>query len=154
MDAKGAARATRDLLVGDELAPPLAIAEALRGVWLQAAPPQASETELGQIKFVRDWGIDDPDYEAVGTPVPVLTAMGKEIGKLARVGVDDYLPLTRLLWQEYGREGRIVAVVALGPMELADPDTVVPIQYEMAQTCVFWEDCDQLAMMALEPVLR
>jgi 3-methyladenine DNA glycosylase AlkD len=104
--------------------------------------------------MLRDWGIKDPHYEAVGTPVPVLRAIGKEVGKRARRRVGDYLPLTGLLWDDYGREGRIVAVVALGPMELADPERVVGILYEMVQTCVFWEDCDQLAMKALEPVLR
>jgi len=103
---------------------------------------------------MRDWGIYDPDYEALGVPVPVLTAMGKEVGKVARARVVEFLPLARLLWDEYGREGRLVAVVGLGPMELAEPETVVPVLYEMAQTCAFWEDCDQLAMKALEPILR
>jgi 3-methyladenine DNA glycosylase AlkD len=102
----------------------------------------------------RDWGVEDADYEAVGTPVPVLRAMGKEVGRVARRRVHDFMPLARLLWEDYGREGRIVASVALGPMELADPVAVVPVIYELAQTCVFWEDCDQLAMKALEPVLR
>jgi 3-methyladenine DNA glycosylase AlkD len=65
-----------------------------------------------------------------------------------------FLPLAQLLWDEYGREGRIVAAVALGPMELADPQRVVPVLYRLAQTCVFWEDCDQLAIKAVDPVLR
>jgi 3-methyladenine DNA glycosylase AlkD len=104
--------------------------------------------------MVRDWGIEDPSFEAVGTPVPVLRAIGKEVGKVARRRVGATLPLARLLWETYGREGRIVAVVALGPMELADPERVVPVIYDLAQSCVFWEDCDQLAMRALEPVLR
>ncbi len=151
MDAKEAAAATRGLLASYEPVDPAATAGGLREVWLQAAPP--AEPESGQ-KTMRDWGIDAPDYEAVGTPVPVLSAMGKEVGKQARKRVDDFLPLARLLWDEYGREGRIVAVVALGPMELADPETVVPVIHGLAQTCVFWEDCDQLAMKALEPILR
>jgi HEAT repeat protein len=39
-------------------------------------------------------------------------------------------------------------------MELADPERVVPVVLDLARTCVFWEDCDQLAMKALEPILR
>lgn len=149
MDAKQAAIRTRELLINHDPAEPSATADALREVWLQAAPPADSAA-----KSMRDWGIDDPDYEAVGVPVPVLTAMGKEVGKVARRRVDAFLPFARLLWAEYGREGRIVAVVGLGPMELADPDVVVPVIYDLAHTCMFWEDCDQLAMKALEPVLR
>ncbi len=131
-----------------EPALPGTTADGLRGIWLQAAPP------AGAGAAARDWGISDAGYEAVGTPVPVLSAMGQEVGKVARRRVTHFLPLARLLWDAYGREGRIVAAVALGPMELADPETVVPLIYDLAQRCVFWEDCDQLAMKALEPVLR
>jgi 3-methyladenine DNA glycosylase AlkD len=80
--------------------------------------------------------------------------MGKEIGKVARKRVADFIPLARHLWDEYGREGRIVAVTFLGPMELAAPDEVIPVLYQLAQTCIAWEDCDQLAMTALEPIVR
>jgi 3-methyladenine DNA glycosylase AlkD len=150
VEAKQAAVAARGLLAGYIPTDPAATADALREVWLQAAP--GSEAE--QQKLARDWGIKDPDYEAAGTPVPVLAAMGKEVGKPARKRVGEFLPLARLLWEHYGREGRIVAVVALGPMELADPEMVVPVIYKLAQNCAFWEDCDQLAMRALEPILR
>jgi 3-methyladenine DNA glycosylase AlkD len=147
IDAQQAAAGTRDLLGRYDPGEPTATADALQQLWLRGAPV------AGQA-LARDWGIDDPDYEAVGTPVPVLTAMGKEIGKRARKRVGAFLSLVRLLWDEYGREGRIVAAIGLGPMELADPGAVVPAIYGMAQTCVFWEDCDQLAMKALEPILR
>jgi hypothetical protein len=72
--------------------------------------------------------------EAAGTPVPVLTAMGTEVGRLARKRTPELLPLIRLLWDEFGREGRLVAVVALGPVELAAPEAVVPVLHEMART--------------------
>ncbi|MCL7454070.1 MAG: DNA alkylation repair protein [Anaerolineae bacterium] len=124
-----------------------AVANALQETWVRAAPPQEKQA-------ARDWGTATLDYPAVGTPVPVLRAIGQEVGKRARRRVDDYLPLARLLWDQYGREGRLVAAVALGPMELAEPHKVVPVLYELAQSCAFWEDCDQLAMKALEPVLR
>jgi 3-methyladenine DNA glycosylase AlkD len=92
--------------------------------------------------------------ETVGIPVPVLKAIGREIGKPARKQVDEYVPLARLLWEEYGREGRVVAVIPLGSMELTDPDTVVPLLMELCRNCVTWEDADHLAMNALEPIVR
>jgi 3-methyladenine DNA glycosylase AlkD len=94
------------------------------------------------------------ELKALGVPVPALGEIGKEIGKVAGKRVDDFLPLARLLWDEYGREGRLVASTFLGPMELAAPDRVIPAIEEMARTCVTWEDCDQLAMRALEPAVR
>ncbi len=154
MDPKQAALDTRECIAGYDPADPAATADALEQIWLRAAPSAAPDVKPGAQKLMRDWGIDDPHYKAAGTPVPVLTAMGNEVGKLARKRVDGYLPLVRLLWDEYGREARIVAVVALGPMELARPEAVVPVIYDLAHTCLFWEDCDQLAMKALEPVLR
>jgi 3-methyladenine DNA glycosylase AlkD len=39
-------------------------------------------------------------------------------------------------------------------MELSDPERVIPIIYELAKTSISWEDCDQLAMEALEPIVR
>jgi 3-methyladenine DNA glycosylase AlkD len=154
MDEKEAAASVRDLLSSRDAADPAKTAQALREVWLRAAPGQTLALPPGQQAFVRDWGIKQADFAAAGTPVPILTAMGQELGSLGRKRVVEFLPLTRLLWDEYGREGRLVAVVALGPMELSAPETVVPILHDMARTCVFWEDCDQLAMKALEPVLR
>jgi 3-methyladenine DNA glycosylase AlkD len=153
MEAKEAAAATREVLKDYDAADPTLTANALREIWLGSAPV-APQLQPEEEKLIRDWGIKDPHYEAVGVPVPVLTAIGSELGKWARKRVSSCLSLTRLLWDRYGREGRIVSVVALGPMELADPEPVVPAIYEMAQSCMFWEDCDQLAMKAWEPVLR
>jgi hypothetical protein len=147
MDRKEAATLAADHLQAYEPQAYDAVADALQETWIRAAP--AKEEQVA-----RKWGIEAIAYPAVGTPVPVLRAIGKEVGKRARGRVDDYLPLIRLLWDRYGREGRVVAAVALGPMELAQPQKVVPVIYELAQSCVFWEDCDQLAMKALEPVLR
>jgi 3-methyladenine DNA glycosylase AlkD len=93
-------------------------------------------------------------YKALGVPVPALTEIGKEIGKIACRRVDDFLPLARQLWEQGGREGRLVACTFLGYMELAAPDKILPVVLELAPTCVTWEECDQLAMRALEPVVR
>jgi 3-methyladenine DNA glycosylase AlkD len=68
--------------------------------------------------------------------------------------VDNFVPLARLLWDEYGREGRIVSVHILGPMELAEPGKIEPLVMDLCRTCISWEDADQLAMNALEPIVR
>jgi hypothetical protein len=39
-------------------------------------------------------------------------------------------------------------------MELAASQRVIPLMHELAQTRITWEDCDQLAMSALEPIVR
>lgn len=154
MDTKQAAALSRDILASRRNDFSCSVADALRDLWLQAAPPAAPDLDPGQTHFMRDWGIVQPGFAAAGTPVPILTSIGQEVGRLARMQTTHYLPLARLLWEQYGREGRVVAAVALGPMELADPETVVPVVVDLARTCAFWEDCDQLAMKALEPVLR
>ena len=128
--------------------PPAAddVAAALQALWSQVPP---SEGGARLLKAEVREGI-----QALGVPVPALDEIGKEIGKVARKRVDDFLPLARRLWEEYGREGRLVASTFLGPMELAAPEMVMPVIEEMARTCATWEDCDQLAMRALEPVVR
>jgi 3-methyladenine DNA glycosylase AlkD len=132
------------ILAGYDPAAPKATADALRTLWLQFEPKSVDviKTELRE------------QQETVGIPVAVLRAIGKEIGKVARKRVDDFCPLARLLWEEYGREGKGVAVDMLGPMELAKPETIVPLVMELCRTCVTWEDADRLAMYALEPVVR
>ena len=125
-------------------AAPRATADALRDLWLQFEPKSAAGIKAKQRK----------QQETIGIPVSVLRSIGKEVGKVARKRVDDFVPLARLLWDEYGREGRVVAVVFLGAMELADPETIVPLLMELCRTCVTWEDADQLAMSALEPTVR
>ena len=59
-----------------------------------------------------------------------------------------------MLWDAYGREGRVVAVYPLGAMELADPEKIHPLLLELCRRCLTWEDADQLAMRAVEPIVR
>jgi len=132
------------ILVAYDPAAPRATADALRELWLQFEPKSVAGIKAEQ----------QEQQETVGTPVPVLKSIGQEIGKVARKRVADFIPLARLLWDEYGREGRVVAVIFLGTMELADPETIVPLVMELCRTCVTWEDADQLAMSALEPIVR
>ncbi|MBN1200488.1 MAG: DNA alkylation repair protein [Anaerolineae bacterium] len=132
------------LITGYDPANPRATADGLRALWLQYEPKSMEGIKAEQ----RD------QQETVGTPVDVLSAIGKTIGKTARKRVGDFLPLARLLWDEFGREGRVAASFLLGPMERAAPETIMPLVKDLCRTCITWEDCDQLAMRALEPVVR
>ena len=123
---------------------PRGAADALRALWLQFEPKSVAGIKVEQRE----------QQETVGIPVSVLKSIGKQIGKVARKQVGNFVPLARLLWEEYGREGRVVTVHFLGAMELADPETTVPLLMQLCRTCITWEDADQLAMYALEPVVR
>lgn len=127
----------------DPAAPSLT-ADRLRVLWLQFEPKSVAgiKAELRA------------QQETAGTPVPVLRAIGKTIGKQACKQVAAYVPLARTLWETYGREGRAIALIFLGPMELAAPGTVVDLLLELCPSCVTWEDADRLAMDALEPIVR
>jgi 3-methyladenine DNA glycosylase AlkD len=123
---------------------PEATAVALRNLWLQYEPKSIAGIKAEQ----------RAQQETVGIPVPVLKTIGRELAKAARKRVDDFIPLTRLLWDEYGREGRVVTLIPLGKMELVAPETIVPLLMEMGRTCITWEDADRLAMDGLEPIVR
>jgi len=132
------------LLAAYDPADPDATADALRALWLQFEPRSVAGIKAEQRE----------QQETAGTPVPVLKSIGKRTSRVARKRVADFLPLARLLWDRYGREGRVIAAIVLGAMELVDPDTIVPLLMELCRTCVTWEDCDRLAMDALEPIVR
>jgi 3-methyladenine DNA glycosylase AlkD len=137
---------TRSLIATYQPQAPQHTADALQALWSQVPTTQ------GGAALIKAEAREQ--LRALGVPVKALDDIGKEIGKVARKRVDDFLPLGRLLWGQYGREGRLVASTFLGPMELAAPDTVIRVIQELARTCITWEDCDQLAMRALEPVIR
>jgi 3-methyladenine DNA glycosylase AlkD len=123
---------------------PRVTADQLRALWLQFEPKsiEGIKAELRE------------QQETVGIPVPVLKPIGKEMSKVARKRVNDFIPLTRMLWEEYGREGRVVSVIPLGAMELVKPEQVMPLLKELCRTSITWEDADRLAMDALEPIVR
>jgi 3-methyladenine DNA glycosylase AlkD len=125
-------------------AKPEVAADALRAAWLQFEPKSIAgiKAELRE------------QQETVGVPVPVLKDIGAQLAKVARKRVADYTPLARCLWDAYGREGRVVAVYILGAMELSAPEAMIPLIIELCRTCITWEDADQLAMNALEPIVR
>jgi 3-methyladenine DNA glycosylase AlkD len=125
-------------------AAPRATAGRLRDLWLQFEPRSIEVIKAEQRQ----------QQETVGIPVPVLKEIGQGLARVARTRLDDFLPLTEVLWAEYGREGRAVAVIPLGAMELGDPARVVPLLRILCRTCITWEDADRLAMDALEPIVR
>ena len=116
----------------------------LRTLWLSFDPKSIDVIKAEQRE----------QQETAGIPVPVLKQIGAKIAKPASKNVKEYLPLTRLLWDEYGREGRVVTLIPLGKMELAAPNTIVPLLKEMCRSCITWEDADRLAMNGLEPIVR
>lgn len=136
-------QATRAALAGYDPARASETAAALARIWLARTEPLAEVPAL--VKTTLTWA---------GTPIPVLDAIGKEVGKEARRRGADYLPLAHALWDEHGREGRVVAATMLGPMALADPERLLPVLREMAAACAGWEDADQFAMRAVEPIVR
>ena len=123
---------------------PRATADRLRVLWLEFEPKSMAGIKAEQ----------RAQQETVGIPIPNLKSIGKELAKAARKRASDFIPLTRLLWDEYGREGRVVALIPLGKMELADPETIIPLLKTLCRTCITWEDADRLAMDALEPIVR
>jgi len=143
MNEKGTKQLTEILSKYDPEKPKL-VADELRNLWLQFEPKSIEVIKAA----LRE------QQETIGIPVPILKSIGEEISKVARNHVDDYLPLIQLLWNEYGREGRVVATIPMGAMELTCPEKVVPLLREMCRTCLTWEDADRLAMDALEPIVR
>jgi 3-methyladenine DNA glycosylase AlkD len=119
-------------------------ADELRNLWLQYEPKRIEVIKTA----LRE------QQETIGISVSILKSIAEEISKAACNHVDDYLPLIQLLWDEYGREGRVVALIPMGAMELTCPEIVVPLLREMCCTCLTWEDVDRLAMDALEPIVR
>jgi hypothetical protein len=125
-------------------AAPDSTAARLRELWLQFEPKSVAGIKAEQ----------RAQQETVGTPVSVLKTIGQQVARGARKREGTYLPLACLLWDSYGREGRVVAVIVLGKIELVDPETVVPRLQELCRTCVTWEAADRLAMDGLEPIVR
>lgn len=119
-------------------------ANGLRDLWLKFEPKSMDVIKSEQRQ----------QQETIGIPVPVLKTISKSIAKVARKSVGDFIPLSQLLWERYGREGRVVALPVLGAMELTDPETIIPLLMNLCRDCFTWEDCDRLAMDALEPIVR
>ncbi len=119
-------------------------ADDLRSFWMQFDPKSMHVIKKSQRE----------QQETIGIPVAELKMIGKELGKAARKNIDGFLPLVRLLWESYGREGRVVAVIPLGDMELEAPQRLIPEIKALCRSCLTWEDADRIAMDGLEPIIR
>jgi len=144
MDNDVAAR-TASIIEGYASSKPEVTAKALRKYWLEFEANRGIELIKAEQR---------EQLKAVGIPIPILKAIGTEIAKAARKDVGGYLPLARLMWDEYGREGRFVALIVFGAMELVEPKRLVPLLKELCKSCISWEDTDRLAMDAVEPIVR
>jgi 3-methyladenine DNA glycosylase AlkD len=141
-DVRGA---VDDILTAYDPSTPQPTAEALRNLWLQFDPNRTAESFSAQARA---------EQEVVGIPIPDLRSIAKQVAKPAARQVDAYLPLMRLLWDGFGREGRVVALIPMGKMTLKAPERMIPLLRELCRSCVTWEDADRLAMDALESVVR
>ena len=123
---------------------PILTADSLRKFWMTFEPKSIGgiKAELGE------------QQETLAIPVPVLKSIRKELSKSAKKNVSDYIPLIRLLRDGYSRAGRVVAVIALGAMELVELSRIIILLKELCRTCITWEDADRLAMDALESIVR
>jgi len=144
MDKEIATQVNSILIDYDPILPSVC-ADSLRAYWLGFEPNKGLELIKAEQRA---------QYESIGIPVPILKDIGKTIAKPAGKDIDRFLPLAQLLWDEYGREGRVISVIIFGAMELTDPERIVPIIQQMCRTCITWEDVDRLAMDALEPIVR
>lgn len=124
---------------------PEVTAKALRKYWLEFEPNKGLELVKAEQR---------KQFEAIGIPIPILKAIGNEVAKTARQDVNGFIPLAQLLWDEYGREGRVVALIIFGAMELIEPQRLVPLLKDLCKQCASWEDADRLAMDAVEPIVR
>jgi 3-methyladenine DNA glycosylase AlkD len=144
MDKEIRNRVQQMLGVYDAANPTLCAAQ-LREFWLTFDPNQGIQLVKAEQRA---------QYEATGTPVPVLKEIATQIVKATGKDVAYFLPFAQVLWDQYGREGRIVSLIIFGALELADPQRIVPLLKTMCRQCVSWEDADRLAMDALEPIVR
>ena len=133
------------IIKGYKSSKPEATARALRKYWLEFEPNKGIELIKAEQR---------EQFEAIGIPIPILKAIGNEIAKSARKDVNSFIPLAQLLWDEYGREGRVVALIIFGVMELIEPQRLVPLLKDLCRQCASWEDADRLAMDAVEPIVR
>src|SRR5574341_1158787 len=110
----------KEIINAYDTSAPHRTAAQLSELWLQFEPKSIAGIKTEQRKL----------QETIGIPIPALKAIGKEVSKDARKRVDDFIPLARVLWDELGHEGRVIALLMLGSMELSAPDTIIPLLHE------------------------
>ena len=118
-------------------------ADALEALWLTGDTTKSYQ-------LVKKEQREKLDFK--GIKLDVLKLIGREAGKNAE-NADDFIPLAELLWNEYGREGRIVSVMILGQIVVLSPEKVVQLCRKLVKTSVSWEDCDNM-VEGVEPLIR
>jgi len=82
------------------------------------APPRMPCAATGSNLSRRVWPVSRPncatDKRRSAFRSRPSKPSAKELGKAGRKRVDGFVPLARLLWDDYGREGRVVAAILLG----------------------------------------
>jgi hypothetical protein len=101
-------------------------ADALEALWLTGDTTQSYQ-------LVRKEQREKLDFK--GIKLDILKLIGREAGKKAE-NADDFIPLAELLWNEYGREGRIISVMILGQIVVLSPEKVVQLCRKLVKTSV------------------
>jgi 3-methyladenine DNA glycosylase AlkD len=120
------------------------IAEELCELWKQG---ETKSTNLVK-KEQRDL------LENLGIAVSALKTIGQVAGKYGKTSdLEKYAQLSELLWNNYGREGRIVACHILNSLNEKAPDKILLICKNLVAECTSWEECDNMTY-GVEPIFR
>jgi 3-methyladenine DNA glycosylase AlkD len=82
-----------------------------------------------------------------------LRFIGKEIIKVIKNNAYEQLQLVKILWDNYGKEGRLIAVYILSQINIEKPDETLPFIKELTKKCSLSEECDNIAIKTMEPVV-
>ncbi|MDH5399873.1 MAG: DNA alkylation repair protein [Cyclobacteriaceae bacterium] len=96
---------------------------------------------------------DRDKIKNLGVAVDILKTMGQVAGKKGKSDTVKYIRLAELLWEGYGREGRVVASHILGQLNDMAPEMVLSVCRSLVATSVSWEECDNLTY-GVEPIIR
>jgi 3-methyladenine DNA glycosylase AlkD len=77
--------------------------------------------------------------------------VGKEIKKLIRTQSIEHIQLAKILWDRYGKEGKLISIYILSQIMSENPKHSLTFIYEIAKKCTYKEDCDNLAIKVIEP---
>lgn len=143
MDEKQIIEATREILNDFDREQLGQIAEKLRTIWLMGETKSTNLVKKSQKE----------SQEHAGIAHDILKAIGNEIGKNVKKDYVAFKQLSTLLWNKYGREGRLVSVYILEKLVLINPDEIFSLCNYLAKSCVSWEDSDNL-VYGIEPMVR
>ncbi|MBN2535870.1 MAG: DNA alkylation repair protein [Spirochaetales bacterium] len=120
------------------------IAGEIEKLWLQSDDLRSTRLVKEELK---------EKLHTSGVSLDVLKNMGKTTGKYAKGKENTFLPLAARLWENHGREGRIITAYLLGEIVLALPEPVFALSRTLALSTISWEDADNM-IMSIEPAIR